>query len=201
MEFTNLFLNKMEQLNKLSKRLGYINFKDWADKQLSLKKINPVEFDRIDIFHQMRNIIAHGFSGRVIVFQEDIDKLNEYLKLINKELGFEIDDIDLGMKEVISAEPITKVTPIKNNGYKTGNGRKANKQVIVEYIKGVLTEARKQGKSYIILRAGDVEKAVGLSQRIVSVCHAMYDCMTTKDEVLSTTPSGFSTTITIKYYL
>ena len=35
MELSNQFLNKMEQLNKLSKRLGYINFRDWADKQLS----------------------------------------------------------------------------------------------------------------------------------------------------------------------
>lgn len=201
MELSNQYLNKMEQLNKLSKRLGYLNFKDWADKQLSLKKINPVEFDRIDIYHQMRNIIAHGFSGRVIVFQEDIDKLNEYLKLINKELGFEIDDIDLGMKEATTIDSTQKEKPSNNNGYKTGNGKKANKQVIVDHIKGVLEAARKQGKPYIILRASDVEKAVGLSQRIVSVCHAMYDCMTTKDEVLSTTPSGFSTTITIKYYL
>lgn len=201
MELSNQFLNKMEQLNKLSKRLGFGNFRGWADKQLSLKKINPVEFDRIDIYHQMRNIIAHGFSGRVIVFQEDIDKLNEYLKLINKELGFEIDDIDLGMKETPTIDSTPKERPSNNNGYKTGNGKKANKQVIVDYIKGVLEEARKQGKPYIILRAGDVEKAVGLSQRIVSVCHAMYDCKTTKDEVLSTTPSGYSTTITIKYYL
>ena len=200
MELSNQFLNKMEQLNKLSKRLGYINFRGWADKQLSLKKINPVEFDRIDIYHQMRNIIAHGFSGRVIVFQEDIDKLNEYLKLINKELGFEIDDIDLGLKEPPIVGSIPKETKTSND-YKTGNGKKANKQDIVDYIKGVLAEARKQGKPYVILRAGDVEKAVGLSQRIVSVCHAMYDCMTTKDDVLSAPPSGYSTTVTIKYYL
>ena len=200
MELSNQFLNKMEQLNKLSKRLGYINFRGWADKQLSLKKINPVEFDRIDIYHQMRNIIAHGFSGRVIVFQEDIDKLNEYLKLINKELGFEIDDIDLGLKEPPIVGSIPKETKTSND-YKTGNGKKANKQDIGDYIKGVLAEARKQGKPYVILRAGDVEKAVGLSQRIVSVCHAMYDCMTTKDDVLSAPPSGYSTTVTIKYYL
>jgi len=142
-----------------------------------------------------------GFSGRVIVFQEDIDELSEYLKLINKEFGFEIDDIDLGMKEAPTIDSTQKEKPSNNSGYKTGNGKKANKQVIVDYIKGVLEAARKQGKPYIILRAGDVEKAVGLSQRIVSVCYAMYDCMTTKDEVLSTTPSGYSTTITIKFFL
>ena len=54
---------------------------------------------------------------------------------------------------------------------------------------------------YVILRTGDVEKAVGLSQRIVSICHAMYDCMKTNDEVLSAPPSGYSTTVTIKFYL
>ena len=92
MDLSNLFLNKMEQLNKISKRLGYNNFRAWADKQLEKKMINPVEFEEIDLFHQMRNIIAHGFSGRVIIFNDDIDKLNKYLKLINKELGFEIKD-------------------------------------------------------------------------------------------------------------
>lgn len=196
MELSNLFLNKMEQLNKLSKRLGYYNFKDWAEKQLDLKRINPIEFEEIDIFHQMRNIIAHGFSGRVIVYEEDINKLNEYLKLLNKDLGFEVDDnkLDIPKNTKIRVEASTKTS-------KTGTGKKANKEEIINYINGLLNEAKRQGKQYIILRAGAIEKEIGLSQRIVSVCGAMYDCMQDKDEVLSAPPSGFSTTVTIKFYL
>ena len=193
MELTNIFLNKMEQLNKLSKRLGYYNFKDWSEKQFAVKKITPSEVEEIDLFHQMRNILAHGFSGRVIIYNDDINKLNYYLKLINKELGFEVQDTKLTSDNAINN--------YKNDTNKTGNGKKANKNEIVKYINSKLDNARKQGKSYIILRAGDLEKEVGLSQRIVSVCIAMYECMQNNDEVLSTTPSGYSTTITIKYYL
>ena len=141
----------------------------------------------------MRNILAHGFSGRVIIYNDDINKLDYYLRLINKELGFEIQDTKLTSDNAINI--------FKNDTYKTGNGKKANKKEIVKYINSKLDNARKQGKSYIILRAGDLEKEVGLSQRIVSVCSAMYDCMQNNDEVLSTTPSGYSTTVTIKYYL
>ena len=115
------------------------------------------------------------------------------MKLINKELGFEIQDTKLTSDNAINN--------FKNNTNKTGNGKKANKNEIVKYINSKLDNARKQGKSYIILRAGDLEKEVGLSQRIVSVCSAMYECMQNNDEVLSTTPSGYSTTVTIKYYL
>ena len=43
MDLSNLFLNKMEQLNKLSKRLGYYNFKDWAEKQLTIKKLKTTK--------------------------------------------------------------------------------------------------------------------------------------------------------------
>lgn len=193
MDLSNLFLNKMEQLNKISKRLGYNNFRAWADNQLEKKMINPVEFEEIDLFHQMRNIIAHGFSGRVIIFNDDIDKLNKYLKLINKELGFEIKDEEVVVTKTVYATP--------KHEAKTGTGKKANKEEIVNYINKVLDEARKEGRTYIILRAGDIEKQVGLSQRVVSVCNAMYECMQSKDEVLSTTPSGYSTTITVKYYL
>ena len=193
MELTNIFLNKMEQLNKLSKRLGYYNFKDWSEKQFAVKKITPSEVEEIDLFHQMRNILAHGFSGRVIIYNDDINKLDYYLKLINKELGFEVQDTKLTSDNAINN--------YKNDTNKTGNGKKANKNEIVKYINSKLDNARKQGKSYIILRAGDLEKEVGLSQRIVSVCLAMYECMQNNDEVLSTTPSGYSTTITIKYYL
>ena len=115
----------------------------------------------------MRNILAHGFLGRVIIlYTDDINKLDFSLKLINKELGFEIQDTKLTSDNAIN--------DFKNGTNKTGNGKKANKKEIVKYINGKLDNARKQGKSYIILRAGDLEKEVGLSQRIVSVCLAMY---------------------------
>ena len=156
--------------------------------------------EEIDVFHQMRSIITHGFSGRVIVFPEDIDKLNFYLVLINKEFGFEVSDVELANKDSLPSSGQIE-TVLDKNGPKTGNGKKANKQEIVNYIKSVLSQTQLQGKTYVILRTGDVEKAVGLSQRIVSVCHAMYDCMKTNDEVLSAPPSGYSTTVTIKYCL
>lgn len=74
--------------------------------------------------------------------------------------------------------------------------------VIRRFIENVFEEAKKEGKTEVILLAGEVEKAVGLKNRVAMVCNAMKEFQQKyKNEVLSTTKSGLSTTVKIKYYL
>lgn len=72
---------------------------------------------------------------------------------------------------------------------------------IKEYIDRLIREAKLQGKDYIDLVSGEIHKQMGLKNRMPVVCNAMYSKMMPGDEVLHTTPSGFSSTIRIRYYL
>lgn len=73
--------------------------------------------------------------------------------------------------------------------------------LITEHINDSLKHARANGASSITLLSGDIHKSLGLVQRMPSVCNAMYKCMKENDEIISTTPSGYSSTILIRYYL
>ena len=59
--------------------------------------------------------------------------------------------------------------------------------------------AKKEGKKFIILKSGDIHKALGLKSAMPQVCNAMRQSMKEGDVVLHTTPSGNSSTIEIQY--
>ena len=59
--------------------------------------------------------------------------------------------------------------------------------------------ARSAGKKYIILKSGDIHKMLELKSALPQVCNAMRQAMNEGDVVLYTTPSGYSSTIEIKY--
>ncbi len=72
---------------------------------------------------------------------------------------------------------------------------------IEEYINTLKSEARNNGVNYITLVAQDVADELDLEKRFPSICHAMYNCMKTDDEVIYAPPSGLSNRVEIKYYL
>ena len=72
---------------------------------------------------------------------------------------------------------------------------------IRSYLSMQFETAKTEGKKYIDIVANDVQKALHLKNRARSVCNAMYQIMREGDEILRTTPSGFSTTVTVRYYL
>ncbi len=72
---------------------------------------------------------------------------------------------------------------------------------IKEYVESLIINARRSGKKSLILRSGDIHKELNLKNYMPSVCRAMYQCMTSRDIVLHTTPSGYSSTIEIEYKL
>ena len=72
---------------------------------------------------------------------------------------------------------------------------------IRRYIAELKNAAQNAGKSSIILRSGDIHKALNLKNAIPQVCNAMRQSMKNGDVVLHTTPSGNSSTIEIEYKL
>lgn len=77
----------------------------------------------------------------------------------------------------------------------------ANQKEITAYIRGEMEQAKKNGKTEITLVSGEIHNELGYEQRMPSVCRAMYKCMNTMDVVMHSTPSGNSSTISIKYFL
>ena len=72
---------------------------------------------------------------------------------------------------------------------------------IKAYIHTVLSAEKDKGSIECVLISGDIHRRMQLSNKMPSVCSAMYALMRPDDEVLHTTPSGKSSTIKIKYHL
>ena len=70
-----------------------------------------------------------------------------------------------------------------------------------EYIDAQKDEARTKGETFIVLRASDIHRISKLRNRMPIVCNAMRQCMGENDEVLHQTPSGYSSSLEIKYFL
>ena len=72
-------------------------------------------------------------------------------------------------------------------------------------VKQIIDEARNKGEEYVVIKSGDVHRAVGgypgRNHNMPSCCEAMYKLMGAKDEVLTAPPSGKGATLSIKYYL
>lgn len=72
---------------------------------------------------------------------------------------------------------------------------------IKRYILSLLEDKKRNGYTECVLISGDIHKQMKLSNKMPSVCSAMYQLMKPADEVLKTTTSGKSSTITIRYKL
>ncbi|MCH5180242.1 MAG: hypothetical protein J1F32_03390 [Erysipelotrichales bacterium] len=70
---------------------------------------------------------------------------------------------------------------------------------VIDYIKNSIESAKKKGMNSITLISGNVQKNVGLKNRLPLVCNAMRKCMDEKSEIIFETPSGQSSTLTIKW--
>ena len=72
---------------------------------------------------------------------------------------------------------------------------------IRDYIEMQKSEAKTDGKQFIVLKAGDLHRILHLRNSIPMVCNAMRQCMAEGDVVLHETPSGYSSTLEIKYHI
>ena len=72
---------------------------------------------------------------------------------------------------------------------------------IREYIEAQRVDAKNRGEEFIILRASDLHRINRLRNGMPMVCNAMRQCMQENDEILHQTPSGYSSSLEIKYFL
>lgn len=98
-------------------------------------------------------------------------------------------------------EDQVRVLMEQNENKKGEKEGKMSTDEIRAYIDQLKFNARSNGKKTLVLKSGDIHKDLNLKSAMPQVCNAMYDRMETGDNVLHTTPSGFSSTITIEYKL
>lgn len=72
---------------------------------------------------------------------------------------------------------------------------------IRDYIELQKEDAKNKGEEFLILRASDIHRMNHLKNAMPMVCNAMKQCMSENDIVLHTTPSGYSSSLEIKYIL
>lgn len=99
--------------------------------------------------------------------------------------------------EEMEMTPVPTAARGKNN-----NGEK--KAIIAEvrqHIMDKLSAARRDGKKSISFVARDIHNELNLKQSYPTVCSAMRQCMSDKDIIVHTTPSGFSSTFEVEYLL
>ncbi len=72
---------------------------------------------------------------------------------------------------------------------------------VKDYIGEMKRQAFARGEKELICVCNDIQKHFGVSNRARSVCEAMYKSMSNGDVVLFAPPSGYSTTVKIKYLL
>ena len=105
--------------------------------------------------------------------------------------------LDLIMRVDALEEEVAK---LKNSAIDK-NSKQPGTQQITEYIYSLFNQEKEKGNSYIVIKANDIHKQLKLTSRMPAVCNVMKRCMRLGDEVLHETPSGFSSTFEVKYYL
>lgn len=74
-------------------------------------------------------------------------------------------------------------------------------EMVRKYIQSLKADAKKRGLDSIVLVASDIHKSLNLKNRMPIICNAMKQCMGDYDEIAHETPSGYSSTFSVKYYL
>lgn len=79
--------------------------------------------------------------------------------------------------------------------------KKIGTKDIRNYIEDMKKRKLESNEAFLILKANDIHRTLNLKNRMPLVCNAMKQCMNSGDEILHETPSGYSSTLEIKYYL
>jgi len=112
--------------------------------------------------------------------------------------GAELDALEKRL--AVTSYPQSSVIPVPD-APSAQTGRKVSTADILDYIVQILAAHQEQRETNCSLISGEIHKATGLSNKMPSVCSAMYQAMEPGDVVVHTTPSGKSSTIQICYQL
>lgn len=72
---------------------------------------------------------------------------------------------------------------------------------VKNYITSLKKQAAKNCKEFLELTANDIHSALKLKSRMPIVCNAMKQSMNKNDVITHQTASGYSSTLTVKYFL
>ena len=72
---------------------------------------------------------------------------------------------------------------------------------VKDYIMSLKQQASIRGENFIELVSNDIHNALKLKNRMPIVCNAMKQCMRESDIIVHQTASGYSSTLTIRYFL
>ena len=95
-------------------------------------------------------------------------------------------------------ETATVTTSVRENNDGEKNATTAQ---VRQYIVEKLNAAKRDGKKSISIVARDIHRELNLKQSYPTVCSAMRQCMSGKDIIVHTTPSGFSSTFEVEFFL
>ncbi|THE11873.1 hypothetical protein E1I69_13380 [Bacillus timonensis] len=137
------------------------------------------------------------------------------MKLIDMffwQVGFMRDNLDKNIDELkkiteFAAEykAVEKNEYMDNKIYQTITELKIMKKGLTDeirrYIITILNKAHENGADYLDLRSGDIHKAMGLKDRLPSVCGAMESLGIYQYSIIKDTPSGKSSTRVVRYFL
>ena len=73
------------------------------------------------------------------------------------------------------------------------------KKITTNDIKQYILKKIEENKDDIIIVSGEIHKELPLKNSMPMVCNAMYAIMREDDQILETSPSGFSSTLKIRY--
>lgn len=103
------------------------------------------------------------------------------------------------IERVTKLEQIVDELKGENMNKESKPARGTYTDMVIDYIKNQIIKAKEQGLNNITLTSGDIQKDVGLKNRLPLVCNAMRKCMNDKSKIIFETPSGQSSTLTIKW--
>jgi hypothetical protein len=121
-------------------------------------------------------------------YEKIIVELLARIQTLEEKVDMLMNDKSTGSVSVTHEETVNNVVKVKTKD-------------IRDFIEAQKIEAKNRGEEFIVLRASDLHRINRLKNAMPMVCNAMRQCMEENDIVLHETPSGYSSSLEIKYFL
>ena len=121
-------------------------------------------------------------------YEKIIVELLARIQTLEEKVDMLMNDKSTGSGSVTHEETVNNVVKVKTKD-------------IRDFIEAQKIEAKNRGEEFIVLRASDLHRINRLKNAMPMVCNAMRQCMKENDIVLHETPSGYSSSLEIKYFL
>ena len=121
-------------------------------------------------------------------YEKIIVELLARIQTLEEKVDMLMNDKSTGSVSVTHEETVNNVVKVKTKD-------------IRDFIEAQKIEAKNRGEEFIVLRASDLHRINRLKNAMPMVCNAMRQRMGENDIILHETPSGYSSSLEIKYFL